>query len=283
MQQFNKRWNIVVDEQQEFEQFRNRILAAVDHSVGKYLLYMSSISRRYAFILGQRQPPQSMTSSYIDLLDSVKGGRSLKDNNIYRCIANASDFPGLITYIQTLFWVLEESICPIMSKFARAIQQAVDYSPAINLRIAQRGKQITLYRAGAKLLDEKAVDETLSWLTDYPKIAKYFEEALHIYLSGDEKKYRNLLDNLRLALEQVVRIVLKNKKSLENQEPLLVRWLDEHGVHQQVTNMYRDLLIRFAQYQNDAVKHGEGWSLAEVEFMIYLTGIFIRLLLQLNK
>jgi hypothetical protein len=34
-------------------------------------------------------------------------------------------------------------------------------------------------------------------------------------------------------------------------------------------------------YQNDAVKHGEAFSEKEIEFMIYLTGTFMRLLLQL--
>jgi hypothetical protein len=47
--------------------------------------------------------------------------------------------------------------------------------------------------------------------------------------------------------------------------------------------MYDDLLARFMQYQNDAVKHGDNWSSIEIEFMIYLTGAFMRLLLQLER
>jgi hypothetical protein len=34
---------------------------------------------------------------------------------------------------------------------------------------------------------------------------------------------------------------------------------------------------------NDAVKHNEKYSLDEIEFMIYLTGNFMRLLIQLSK
>jgi hypothetical protein len=61
-------------------------------------------------------------------------------------------------------------------------------------------------------------------------------------------------------------------------------WLKQRQVHQQVINMYQDLLFtRFAQYQNDAVKHKEAWSEPEVEFKIYLTGTFMRLLLQLSQ
>jgi len=54
-------------------------------------------------------------------------------------------------------------------------------------------------------------------------------------------------------------------------------------VHQQIINMYDDLLAKFTQYQNDAVKHIENWSPHEIEFMIYLTATFIRFLLQLKS
>lgn len=46
--------------------------------------------------------------------------------------------------------------------------------------------------------------------------------------------------------------------------------------------MYSDLLNRFAEYQNDAVKHGANWSPVELEFIVYLTGAFMRLVLSLK-
>ena len=62
------------------------------------------------------------------------------------------------------------------------------------------------------------------------------------------------------------------------------QWLKAHGLHPQIRNMYETLLAHFDQYQNDAVKHGEAYAYApfELEFMIYLTGTFIRLLLQID-
>lgn len=48
--------------------------------------------------------------------------------------------------------------------------------------------------------------------------------------------------------------------------------------------MYKQLLFGpYRIYQNQAVKHGEEYSENEVEFMIYLTGTFMRLLLQLAE
>jgi hypothetical protein len=42
--------------------------------------------------------------------------------------------------------------------------------------------------------------------------------------------------------------------------------------------MYHTLVFEFAKYQNDAVKHQEGrYMEAEVEFLLYAAGTFLRL------
>jgi len=63
---------------------------------------------------------------------------------------------------------------------------------------------------------------------------------------------------------------------------LLVGWMKQRKAHVQVRNLYNTLLVFFCQYQNEAVKHGNGWQEVEIEYMIYLTGAFMRFLLQLN-
>lgn len=70
---------------------------------------------------------------------------------------------------------------------------------------------------------------------------------------------------------------------MEKQKTELLPWLKEKGLHQQVVNLYEKLLSSYQLYQNNAVKHNEEFSLSEVEFMIYLTGVFMRLILQLEK
>lgn len=60
--------------------------------------------------------------------------------------------------------------------------------------------------------------------------------------------------------------------------------MKNRGLHAHVVGMYHDLLFRhFTVYQNDAVKHAERYSPQEIEFMIYLAGTFMRLLIQLSK
>jgi hypothetical protein len=128
------------------------------------------------------------------------------------------------------------------------------------------------------------IADNLEWLAQHPEALKNFQGALSIYLSKDVNKYRNLLDNLRFAVEQLLKDVLQNQKSLENQKDTLLPWMKSRGLHAHVTGMYHDLLFKhFALYQNDAVKHGEKYSPQEIEFMIYLTGTFMRLLIQASK
>jgi len=281
--QFDKQWGLESDESLEFNKFRNRVLKVVDESVGVYILSRPEITGEFAFLLGVEYPTTSGIGVDADL-DSLLLGVKFKDNIVYKQIAQASSSSRLAKAIQNLFWALEKYNCPQIEQLVEGLREAIELSPTVHLRIARRGKTVTLYQGEVKLLDEKVIDETLAWLEAYPNVAKHLEEALRIYQSKDVKKYRNLLDNLRVAIEQLLREILGNKKSLENQKETLLRWLKEHNIHEQVIAMHNSLLFgHFVQYQNDAVKHGEKWDRAEVEFMIYLTGTFTRFLLSVHE
>lgn len=285
IQGFYKRWNITLDRGQEFERFKNRVLAAIDQTVGGFILGRPSICQKFAFHLGHRQPVRSMTgAAVISQVVKTSGllGHSLDQTATYSSIESCPDDRELIFSLQCLFWILADQKCPNLGRLVQAIRGAVDASPLIDVRIAKRGNRVTLYPAGARLLDEAVVNETLAWLGRHATIAKHFENALEICVRKDTAHYRNVLDELRSALEKLVRSVLGNRKSLENQREPLLRWMEDRGAHVQVRNLYRQLLTYYIQYQNDAVKHGDGWAEREIEYMIYLTGTFMRFLLQLH-
>jgi hypothetical protein len=185
--------------------------------------------------------------------------------------------------VQFLLWTLESVTHGNLDYCCRQIQNALDLSPGIMIRLARHGKTATLYPTGARLLDEAVVESNLIWLSRYPSVLKPFEEALKLYLAKDPNQYRNMLDNLRFALEQMLRAVLSNQKSLENQKEEFLRWLKQHDVHGRIGSMYHDLLFGgFAGYQNDAVKHQEDkYTPAEIEFVLYATGTFLRLIQRL--
>ena len=281
---FQQRWNCqcsIIQAKEAFKYFRNRMFSTLISIVGMDLLKLDA---RYRLAWGAE--PQLKEHPLAVLVKSYSNEIDYSSTQFYLAAISAESLPEFIFTFEVLFRLLEESEDVAETKIkeiAIALKKAIDQSPGIDFKLSQSGKRIITYPAGAKLLDQQVINQDLVWLSAYPTVVRHFEEALCIYMSKDNGKYRNLLDNLRFALEQLIKEILGNDKSLDNQKELILKWLSERQVHQQVINMYQDILTRFTQYQNDAVKHNEAWSEPEVEFMIYLTGTFMRLLLQLNQ
>ncbi len=288
IKQFRSRWNINYSERNDFESFQNHILFSTDKILGNFLLSRRGVSDKFAYLMGSPIQPRSVIGSraVLQLWEEEQQNSIFIQNIVYITLKNSSSLIQLITALQYLVWVLEEEseARNIVDAFIEDVQKAIYLSPSLNVRLIKRDSGILFYPAGAKLLDDKLVNDNLLWLEDYPKVLKHFEEALLIYGMRDVDKYRNLLDNLRLALEQLLRTILGNKKTLENQKMELLYWIKEKNINQQIVNMFNELLFQnYRIYQNENVKHGDYWSPEEIEFMIYLTGNFIRLLIQLHK
>jgi hypothetical protein len=266
-----KRWNIEFDADQSFIQLKNRVIGTLT----EYFPERPRIDRKFAYLYGYEVEVDRRADCYSDFSDSY----------LYEIICNIADVKELATALQFLLITLELENSPNLSDLSDAILLAINLSPGAGIRAKKHQSSVNsliFYPAGAELLDKGAVNDVLAWLENYPEVAKHFEQALKIYLDGDTAKYRNLLDNLRFALEQLLKEVMGNKNSLENQQTTLSNWLKQRGIHKQVVNLYNQLVFGpYRIYHNDAVKHNEAFSEKEIEFMIYLTGTFMRLLLQL--
>ena len=222
---FYKRWNIPLDREEELEKFKNRLLAAFDFSIGKYITERPSISKKFAFTIGHRQPVRSVTGlkltyQRMEETGSIFGA-SFSETKVYHGIVSAPDEQSLIFALQCLFWILEEQKYAKLETLVQAVREAIDASVLVNIKIARRGHRVTLYPEGAKLLDKGLVNDSLLWLKSHKAAAKHFETALDIYLKKETGRYRNLLDELRSSLEKLVRSIIGNRKSLENQKNLL--------------------------------------------------------------
>ncbi len=145
---------------------------------------------------------------------------------VYTTVHSSESEWDLVKALQILFWVLEENSCPEINAAYEAIREAFNLSPFSNVTLAKHGQRILFYPRGARLLDEAAIDDTLAWLDRYPTVADHFAKALKYYYEKDVEHYRNLLDELRVALEQLVQKLLGNKKTLENNKSLLFDWLE---------------------------------------------------------
>lgn len=123
-------------------------------------------------------------------------------------------------------------------------------------------------------LDVPLIDETRHWLHDHPKALALLEQAK---LKYDAKVFqRSLIDDLRLGLELLLKSVLGNTKSLENQVPLTGAKLKERSASPQFTNMFQKLLDYYCKYQNDYVKHDDNLPEEEIEFIFELTASFMK-------
>lgn len=120
------------------------------------------------------------------------------------------------------------------------------------------------------------------WLDDYPQAKKHYEGALS--KRNNNIYTRNLLDDLRCSLEALVKEILKNSKSLENQKAELGNFLKENGISVEIRNLYTDKILDFyIKYQNNNVKHSENFNEIEVDFIFEQTAVLMILLIKLDN
>lgn len=132
-------------------------------------------------------------------------------------------------------------------------------------------------------IEEELIDETSHWLETYPDAFQHYNEAYRKYKSQDEQLYRNTLDDARLALELLLKAILVNDKSMENQREKLGKFIEEKGGTKEFANMFWQLLNHYSSYQNNKVKHNENIAKAEITFIFELTTVFMRQLVRLNS
>lgn len=129
-------------------------------------------------------------------------------------------------------------------------------------------------------VDKNLLDATNTWLNDYPDSKKVFEEAI---LKLENRIFkRNLLDDLRVSLELLLKEVLKNKKSLENQLEDLGRFFRKKSISKELYNMIVKLIDYFAKYQNTYVKHNDNVNDKEIEFIFELTSALMKFIVRLT-
>lgn len=151
-----------------------------------------------------------------------------------------------------------------------------------------RKLKTTLFRDYSALapvceIEEEFIEETSHWLENYSDAFQNYNEAYRKYKSQDEKLYRNTLDDARLALELLLKAILDNDKSLENQQGELGKFIVKKGGTKDFSNIFYQLLNHYSNYQNNRIKHNENIAEAEITFIFELTTVFMRQLVRLNS
>ncbi len=270
---FSLRFNVEVLRNGK-EQFRNRCITAIARYIGDCPADINQASREIFYLLGISYTSTSMYDFSNSVLYKVLIDEKMNiknDYSLYRwlmiieCMLNIGFFDG---YRKV--------------SFAKEIAESLKVS-GINAVLCESSEEYLFYPANAEILDQKLVVDTLNWLSAYPKVKEQYNKALRTYLSKDQS--RHVIDNLRLAIELFFKQLFSNSISLENQKKEIGEYLKRNKVSVEIRNMYVKLLDCFAIYNNQHIKHNDHSVTikdSEIEYLIYLTGTFLRFIIQLE-
>ena len=130
-------------------------------------------------------------------------------------------------------------------------------------------------------VNEILIEETKHWLENYPEALSLYSDALTKY--EHDTFNRNLLDDLRLSLESLLKEIFQNNKTLENQIPSIGTFIKGNSGSKELSNMFGRLLNYYASYQNSYVKHNDAVIEEEIEFIMEITSSFMKHLIRLNQ
>ena len=145
------------------------------------------------------------------------------------------------------------------------------------LDIGVRWKDGFFYPSGAEELDKPLIEESLTWLNDFPNEGKDFRTALQCFMAGDS--LTDVIKNCYSAVEGVVRAVLGNDRTLDNNKIELLAKIN-------LSDGWKSLLANYINYAHDyrhASPERHDITKQEAEAYLYMTGLIIRLTIESIK
>lgn len=134
--------------------------------------------------------------------------------------------------------------------------------------------------ATEKISETELIQKTKHWLSSCPQALTQYENALTKYESGVFE--RNTLDDMRLAFELLVKDILSNGRSLENQITDLGNLLKSKNTSVELRNMVTQIIKYYTDFQNHHVKHNDAINAEEIEYVIELTSVVMKFLIKIN-
>lgn len=130
------------------------------------------------------------------------------------------------------------------------------------------------------LSNTELIVKTKHWLSNHQSSLKQYESALTKYEGGIFE--RNTLDDMRLAFELLVKDILGNGKSLENQISELGAILKDTDASVELRNMVTQVIRYYTDFQNNHVKHNDKVNSNEIEYVIELTSVVMKFLIKIS-
>lgn len=171
-------------------------------------------------------------------------------------VLNEERIEVLKSYLENLPTVKNVNITPNQSKTSKTLTVYPKSVCAADELKTEVDKSLECYFSNYNNDFRKKEYEGLeSFLAKYPDTYSSYQSAREKYEKGIYD--RNVLDDMRLSLEQLLKAVLKNSKPLEKQNVSLTQYLKSCGAAKEICNMFHTLLDTLAIYQNNHVKHEE--------------------------
>ncbi len=150
-----------------------------------------------------------------------------------------------------------------------------------NLKIQLIARYGKLFESSSsETLNLSLIEDVRHWLSDYVESYTLYESALTKFNNNIFE--RNLLDDLRLSLELLLKQIFDNGKSLENQIASIGTFIKDRGGSKEFSNMFKLLVDYYSKYQNSFVKHNDAVIEEEVEFIFEMTSSFMKHLIKLE-
>lgn len=158
-----------------------------------------------------------------------------------------------------------------------------DFSANVNQRLKQfsidfefkEGKFINSNNV-ALLPEVKELDH---WLKNYPVSYCLYKSAMQ---KLENNQYnRNVLDDLRLSMEDLARNLTGSNKTLENlAKSDLGKALKNKDVPSQIREMLIAIVKQYAKYNDDNVKHHDDVNEDDIEIMVSLSCILMKYMIR---
>jgi len=202
-------------------------------------------------------------------------GRGMYENQIPTTIRTLTrdDFTQTLLVLCILYVCLEES-SDSKSNYEWLSNQIELVLSQCSCDIGIRWKEGFFYPAGAEELDKPLIEETLTWLNDYPNESKNYRTALQCYSARDSLP--DVITNCYSAVEGVARNLLGNSKTLDNNK-------DELLAKMNLSDGWKSILANYIKYAHDyrhASAERHDITKQEAEAYLYMTGLIIRLTIE---
>ncbi|TET22940.1 MAG: hypothetical protein E3J71_04200 [Candidatus Stahlbacteria bacterium] len=162
---------------------------------------------------------------------------------------------------------------------SKRVEKTIKHSK-IDLGVRFDAKEGVFCLSGAKLLDERLVNDELRWLSEnqYTKVYEPFEKGLRFLLESKNapKKLGDVVTDLYEALEAFAKIVCGNDRDLSGNRDRFISTLDLNPYYQKMLKEYINYANEFRHAEKQHKPRPDLYY-TEAEAFVYLTGLFIRL------